>query len=174
MASEHQQFAPPVEGVGRRQEMGERVACNSLWRRGCRWSAAGWPGSPVTQSWTQRSTLHPSWGTGSQRWLKKPKGNSCIRAEDGRAAGKRERYILFTPNQLPCLISCFSAQMFTTSILSKMVFLVTKVNFMLFKHILSIFLLNERIKNLFSVLNICPFSLKSLLGKIHQNGLSWY
>ena len=36
MASEHQQFALPVGGAGRRQEMGEkeRTVCNSLWGKG--------------------------------------------------------------------------------------------------------------------------------------------
>lgn len=138
MASEHQQFAPPVEGVGRRQEMGERgPSATASGVRGCRWSAAGWPGSASDSvvdptAWLPASQVRgQDWG--AERWLseKSLKGNSCIRAEGGEGEEERKGTFFSLPTtSLPHLSLLFCSRQFTTSILSKMVFLVTKVNFM--------------------------------------------
>ena len=126
-------------------------------------------------AWLPASQLRgQDWGT--ERWLseKSLKGNSCIRAEDGEGEEEKERYILFTPNLPASLLFAFLLQ--TVHYLHPLQngisshlnefhgFLST---------IPSIFLFFKLTKYIYSVLNICPFFLKSLI-KFYQTGLSWY
>lgn len=182
MASEHQQFARPVEGVGRRKEMGEkeRTVCNSLQGEGvslvscwlarlCQWLSRGPNGLaaciPVegtglghremaVRKKPQRKFMYQSRGWGG--WRGKGKVHSFHSQPPTSLLFalllQTDHYLHPLQNGISSHLSEFHGFLST---------------------ILSIFLFFKLKKKLFSVLNICPFSLKSLI-KFYQTGLSWY